>query len=79
LNWKVENYKSKENVVILDSHGGIDESSAVMGYYAMLSGKQLLSFLKGTVSSSPMKLRQYAPSKPKKLFTCQHGITSQKT
>jgi hypothetical protein len=64
---------------ILDSHGGIDESSPLMGCYAMLSGKQLLSFLKSTGLGSPTKLSQYAPSKPEKIFTCQHDITSQKT
>jgi hypothetical protein len=68
--------KAGKSYEILDSHGGIDESSPLMGCYAMLSGKQFLSFLKSTASGSLTKLRQYAPSKPEKLFTCQHGITS---
>jgi hypothetical protein len=71
--------KARKCYEILDSHGGIDENSPLMGCYAMLSGKQLLSFLKSTGSGSPAKLRQYAPSKPEKLVTYQHGITSQKT
>ena len=50
-----------------------------MGFYTMLSGKQLLSLFKITGSGSITKLRQYSPSKPEELFTCQSGITSQKT
>lgn len=71
--------KARKCYEILDSHGGIDESSPLMGCYTMLSGEQLLSFLKSTGSGSPTKLRQYAPSKPEKLFTCQHGTPSQKS
>jgi hypothetical protein len=50
--------KARNCYEILDSYGGIDESSPLRGSYAMLRGKQILQFLKSTGSSSPTKLSQ---------------------